>query len=69
MLGLAGARRYLPRHEFLTRTKRLFDHAQAPSSTVAFAALSGVALAADLPSTKGAPVYVAPTPTFSWTGF
>ncbi len=38
-------------------------------STVAFAALAGSALAADLPSTKGAPVYVAPEPAFSWTGF
>lgn len=37
-------------------------------STVAFAALSGVAFAADLPSTKGAPVYEAP-PAFTWTGF
>ncbi len=38
-------------------------------STVAFAALAGSALAADLPSTKEAPVYVAPVPAFSWTGF
>jgi outer membrane immunogenic protein len=38
-------------------------------STVAFAALAGTAFAADLPSRKEAPVYVAPTPAFSWTGF
>lgn len=38
-------------------------------STVAFAAIAGQALAADLPSTKEAPVYVAPPPAFSWTGF
>jgi outer membrane immunogenic protein len=36
-------------------------------SSVAFAALAGQALAGDLPSTKGAPVYVAPA--FTWTGF
>ncbi len=38
-------------------------------ATVALAALAGSAFAADLPSTKGAPVYVAPPPAFSWTGF
>jgi len=38
-------------------------------STVAFAALAGSAFAADLPSRKEAPVYVAPPPVFSWTGF
>jgi outer membrane immunogenic protein len=38
-------------------------------STVAFAALAGSAFAADLPSRKEAPVYVAPIPVFSWTGF
>ena len=38
-------------------------------STVAFAALAGSAFAADLPSRKEAPVYIAPTPAFSWTGF
>lgn len=37
-------------------------------STVAFAALGGVALAGDLPSTKEAPVFAAPAPT-GWTGF
>jgi outer membrane immunogenic protein len=37
-------------------------------STVAFAALVGQAFAADLPSSKEAPVYVAPPPIFSWTG-
>ena len=36
-------------------------------SGVAFAALAGQALAADLPSTKEAPVYAAPA--FTWTGF
>ena len=38
-------------------------------STVAFVALAGSAFAADLPSRKEAPVYVAPVPAFSWTGF
>ena len=38
-------------------------------SGVAFAALAGQALAADLPSRKEAPVYVPPVPAFSWTGF
>ncbi len=38
-------------------------------STVALAALAGSAFAADLPSRKEAPVYVAPAPVFSWTGF
>ena len=38
-------------------------------STVAFAALAGSAFAADLPSRKEAPVYVAPAPVFSWTRF
>lgn len=38
-------------------------------STVALAALAGSAFAADLPSRKEAPVYIAPTPAFSWTGF
>ena len=37
-------------------------------STVALAALVGQAFAADLPSIKEAPVYVAPPPIFSWTG-
>jgi outer membrane immunogenic protein len=31
--------------------------------------LAGAALAADLPSTKAPPSYIAPTPVFSWTGF
>ncbi len=38
-------------------------------SGVAFAVLAGSAFAADLPSRKEAPVYVAPAPAFSWTGF
>jgi outer membrane immunogenic protein len=38
-------------------------------STVALAALTGSALAADLPSRKMAPAYIAPVPAFSWTGF
>jgi outer membrane immunogenic protein len=38
-------------------------------STVALAALAGSAFAADLPSRKEAPVYIAPVPVFSWTGF
>ncbi|MGD0641344.1 MAG: outer membrane protein [Roseiarcus sp.] len=37
-------------------------------SAVTFAALAGPALAADLPTTKGAPTFV-PPPAFSWTGF
>jgi outer membrane immunogenic protein len=36
---------------------------------VALASLMVPALAADLPSRKEAPVYVAPAPVFSWTGF
>ena len=31
--------------------------------------LAGAAFAADLPSTKAPPSYIAPTPVFSWTGF
>ncbi len=38
-------------------------------STVALAALAGQAFAADLPARKEAPVYIAPPPVFSWTGF
>ena len=38
-------------------------------STVALAALAGQAFAADLPSRKEAPVYVAPPPIYNWTGF
>ncbi len=38
-------------------------------STVALVALAGQAFAADLPARKEAPVYVAPPPIFSWTGF
>ncbi len=37
-------------------------------STVAVVAMSGAALAADLPTTKGAPVYTPPPPIFTWTG-
>jgi outer membrane immunogenic protein len=38
-------------------------------SSVAFAALSGAALAADLPSRAPPPVYIPPPPIFTWTGF
>lgn len=38
-------------------------------STVALVAMAGVASAADLPSTKAAPVYIPPAPVFTWTGF
>lgn len=38
-------------------------------SAVALTALTGVALAADLPSTKEAPAYIPPPPVFTWTGF
>ncbi len=38
-------------------------------SAVAITALTGSAFAADLPSRKEAPVYTAPAPAFSWTGF
>jgi len=37
-------------------------------STVALAAMSGAALAADLPTTKGPPIYSPPPPIFTWTG-
>ena len=37
-------------------------------STVAVLALTGSAFAADLPSTKSAPVYAAPAPLFTWSG-
>lgn len=36
---------------------------------IALAALTGQALAGDLPSRKEAPVYAAPAPVFTWTGF
>ena len=39
-------------------------------ASVALAALAGQAIAADLPSSKSAPVYTPePLPVFSWTGF
>jgi outer membrane immunogenic protein len=38
-------------------------------SSIAIAALAGQAFAADLPSRKEAPVYVAPAPIYNWTGF
>jgi outer membrane immunogenic protein len=38
-------------------------------TTVAMAALAGQAFAADLPSRKEAPVYIAPAPIYNWTGF
>jgi outer membrane immunogenic protein len=37
--------------------------------SVALAALTGTALAADLPSRRAPPVFVPPPPVFSWTGF
>lgn len=42
---------------------------KVPLAAAAFAALAGPAFAADLLSQKGAPVYIAPAPVFSWTGF
>lgn len=38
-------------------------------STVAIAAVSASAFAADLPSRRAPPVYIPPVPLFSWTGF
>jgi outer membrane immunogenic protein len=38
-------------------------------STLAVAALATAAQAADLPSTKSAPVFMSPAPAFTWTGF
>jgi outer membrane immunogenic protein len=38
-------------------------------TSVALAALSGTALAADLPSQAPPPVYIPPQPIFTWTGF
>ena len=38
-------------------------------STVAMAAIGSTAFAADLPSRRTQPAYVAPVPLFSWTGF
>jgi outer membrane immunogenic protein len=38
-------------------------------SSVALIALAGQAVAADLPSNQGPPVFIAPAPTFTWTGF
>ena len=37
-------------------------------STAAVVAMSGAALAADLPTTKGPPLYTPPPPIFTWTG-
>ncbi len=37
-------------------------------ATVSSVILASVAMAADLPSEKGAPVYAPPPPVFSWTG-
>jgi outer membrane immunogenic protein len=37
-------------------------------ASAAVAALGGTALAADLPTTKGPPVYTPPPPIFTWTG-
>lgn len=36
---------------------------------IALTALAGSAFAADLPSTKAAPTFIAPAPAYSWTGF
>ena len=38
-------------------------------SSVAIAAVTSTALAADLPSRRAPPVYVPPPPAFTWTGF
>src|SRR5271155_3687759 len=38
-------------------------------SSVALAALTGTALAADLPSRAPPPVFIPPPPIFTWTGF
>jgi outer membrane immunogenic protein len=38
-------------------------------SAAAIAALAGSAFAADLPSTKSAPIFVAPVSVYDWTGF
>ena len=42
---------------------------KVPLAAAAFAAIAGPTFAADLLSQKEAPVYVAPPPVFSWTGF
>jgi len=39
------------------------------ATAIALALATGSALAADLPSRKEAPVYVAPAPVATWTGF
>jgi outer membrane immunogenic protein len=41
---------------------------KAPFATAALIALTGSALAADLPNTKGPPVFAPPPPVFTWTG-
>jgi len=38
-------------------------------TAIALALSAGSALASDLPSMKGPPVFVPPPPVFSWTGF
>ncbi|PWB82656.1 MAG: porin family protein [Methylocystaceae bacterium] len=39
------------------------------ATAIALALTAGSALAADLPSRKGPPVYIEPAPVFTWTGF
>jgi outer membrane immunogenic protein len=39
------------------------------AAALAASTMAGSAFAADLPSRKEAPVYIAPAPVFSWTGF
>ena len=38
-------------------------------AALAASTIAGAAYAADLPSRKVAPAYVAPAPVFTWTGF
>jgi outer membrane immunogenic protein len=52
-----------PQEETTMRLHKLLFAALAASTA------AGSALAADLPSRKEAPVYIAPAPVFTWTGF